>query len=111
MTVTGRPELVDEAIDHLLNLEEEYVSYSARASVLVFGGGGGGESGVGGGAEITLALLFHQLADVVENEAKMAYMRPPGGSAATSDEQRGQSNKGFVVREAPWATSEKVSRV
>lgn len=39
MTVTGRPELVDEAIDHLLNLEEEYVSYSARASVLVFGGG------------------------------------------------------------------------
>lgn len=24
--VTGRPELVDEAIDHLLNLEEEYVS-------------------------------------------------------------------------------------
>lgn len=97
----GRPELVDEAIDHLLNLEEEYVSYSARTSVLVFGGG----------AEITLPLLFHQLADVVENEAKMAYMRPPGGSAATSDEQRGQSNKGFVVREAPWATSEKVSRV
>lgn len=103
MTVTGRPELVDEAIDHLLNLEEEYVSCSARASVLVFGA-------VGGGAEITLALLFHQLADVVENEAKMAYMRPPGGSAATSDEPRGQS-KGFVVREAPWATSEKVSRV
>lgn len=27
MTVTGRPELVDEAIDHLLNLEEEYVSF------------------------------------------------------------------------------------
>uniref|UniRef100_A0A8C5CGW9 Vigilin n=1 Tax=Gadus morhua TaxID=8049 RepID=A0A8C5CGW9_GADMO len=25
VTVTGRPELVDEAIDHLLNLEEEYV--------------------------------------------------------------------------------------
>lgn len=50
------------------------------------------------------------MADVVENEAKMAYMRPPGGSVAASDEQRGQS-KGFVVREAPWATSEKVSRV
>uniref|UniRef100_A0A8C4IHV1 Vigilin n=1 Tax=Dicentrarchus labrax TaxID=13489 RepID=A0A8C4IHV1_DICLA len=29
VTVTGRPELVDEAIDHLLNLEEEYVSFSA----------------------------------------------------------------------------------
>lgn len=26
VTVTGRPEHVDEAIDHLLNLEEEYVS-------------------------------------------------------------------------------------
>lgn len=25
VTVTGRPEHVDEAIDHLLNLEEEYV--------------------------------------------------------------------------------------
>lgn len=25
VTVTGRPEMVDEAIDHLLNLEEEYV--------------------------------------------------------------------------------------
>ena len=29
MTVTGRPELVDEAIDHLLNLEEEYVRCAA----------------------------------------------------------------------------------
>lgn len=48
------------------------------------------------------------MADVVENEAKMAYMRPPGGSVSASDEQRGQS-KGFVVREAPWANSEKVS--
>uniref|UniRef100_A0A3Q0RAW3 Vigilin n=1 Tax=Amphilophus citrinellus TaxID=61819 RepID=A0A3Q0RAW3_AMPCI len=68
VTVTGRPELVDEAIDHLLNLEEEY------------------------------------MADVVENEAKMAYMRPSGSSAAAVDEQRGPS-KGFVVREAPWATA------
>lgn len=49
------------------------------------------------------------MADIVENEAKMAYMRPPGGSAAAMDEQRGPS-KGFVVREAPWTTgSEKVS--
>uniref|UniRef100_A0A3Q3WA91 Vigilin n=1 Tax=Mola mola TaxID=94237 RepID=A0A3Q3WA91_MOLML len=71
VTVTGRPELVDEAIDHLLNLEEEY------------------------------------MADVVENEAKMAYMRPPGASSAT-DEQRGPS-KGFVVREAPWTTPTEVS--
>jgi len=67
VTVTGRPELVDEAIDHLLNLEEEYMS------------------------------------DVVENEAKMAYMRPPGGGGAAADEPRGPS-KGFVVREAPWQT-------
>lgn len=52
------------------------------------------------------SLPFCQMADVVENEAKMAYMRPP---AAAMDEQRGPS-KGFVVREAPWTTaSEKVS--
>jgi len=67
VTVTGRPELVDEAIDHLLNLEEEYMS------------------------------------DVVENESKMAYMRPSGGGGAAADEPRGPS-KGFVVREAPWQT-------
>lgn len=55
-----------------------------------------------------LVLLF-QMADVVENEAKMAYMRPSGGSAAAMDEQRGPS-KGFVVREAPWTTgNEKVT--
>ncbi|KAG7228665.1 hypothetical protein INR49_008441 [Caranx melampygus] len=73
VTVTGRPELVDEAIDHLLNLEEEY------------------------------------MVDVVENEAKMAYMRPSGSSAAAMEEHRGPS-KGFVVREAPWTTgNEKVS--
>lgn len=55
------------------------------------------------------ALLFlSQMADVVENEAKMAYMRPSGGSAAAMDEHRGPS-KGFVVREAPWTTgNEKV---
>uniref|UniRef100_W5ULR3 Vigilin n=1 Tax=Ictalurus punctatus TaxID=7998 RepID=W5ULR3_ICTPU len=68
VTVTGRPEMVDEAIDHLLNLEEEY------------------------------------MADVVENEAKMAYMKPSGTAAANPEEPRGPS-KGFVVREAPWATS------
>ncbi|XP_071373677.1 high density lipoprotein binding protein a isoform X2 [Centroberyx affinis] len=67
VTVTGRPELVDEAIDHLLNLEEEY------------------------------------MADVVESEAKSAYMRPSGSSASAMDEPRGPS-KGFVVREAPWTT-------
>ncbi|XP_034036586.1 high density lipoprotein binding protein a [Thalassophryne amazonica] len=68
VTVIGRPEFVDEAIDHLLNLEEEY------------------------------------MADVVENEAKMAYMRPAGSSAAAMEEQRAPS-KGFVVREAPWTTA------
>uniref|UniRef100_A0A8C3G4R4 Vigilin n=1 Tax=Cyclopterus lumpus TaxID=8103 RepID=A0A8C3G4R4_CYCLU len=73
VTVTGRPELVDEAIDHLLNLEEEY----------------------------EVAVMF--IADAVENETKMAYTRPHGGSAAGMDEQRGPS-KGFVVREAPWTT-------
>lgn len=66
VTVTGRPEMVDEAIDHLLNLEEEY------------------------------------MADVVENESRMAYMKPH--NAAAAEESRGPS-KGFVVREAPWTTA------
>lgn len=56
-----------------------------------------------------MCCCFFQLVDVVENEAKMAYMRSSGNSAAASDEQRGPS-KGFVVREAPWTSgSEKVS--
>lgn len=45
----------------------------------------------------------------MENESKMPYQRPHGGSASAMDEQRGPS-KGFVVREAPWTTgNEKVS--
>lgn len=49
------------------------------------------------------------MADVVENEAKMAYMKPSGSSAASVEEPRGPS-KGFVVREAPWTTgNEKVT--
>lgn len=91
VTVIGRPELVDEAIDHLLNLEEEYVSFCACKNIKFFG----------------LQFnpppcnVFCQMADVVENEAKMAYRRP---AASAVDEHRGPS-KGFVVREAPWATA------
>lgn len=54
---------------------------------------------------------FPQLSDVVENEEKMAYLRPSGGGghASSGDEPRGPPSKGFVVREAPWTTgSEKV---
>lgn len=48
------------------------------------------------------------MSDVVENEAKMAYMKPSGSTASSMEEPRGPS-KGFVVREAPWTTgSEKV---
>lgn len=55
--------------------------------------------------------ISFQMADVVENEAKMAYMRPSGSSAAAMDEHRGPS-KGFVVREAPWTTgNEKVKHL
>uniref|UniRef100_A0A6Q2WRB8 Vigilin n=1 Tax=Esox lucius TaxID=8010 RepID=A0A6Q2WRB8_ESOLU len=71
VSVTGRPELVDEAIDHLLNLEEEY------------------------------------MADVIENESKMTYMKPPGDRSASSMDDGGRDrgpSKGFVVREAPWQT-------
>lgn len=48
-------------------------------------------------------MRYEQMADVVENEAKMAFRRP---AAAAMDEQRGPS-KGFVVREAPWTTANK----
>lgn len=48
-------------------------------------------------------MHFEQMADVAENEAKMAYRRP---AAAAMDEQRLPS-KGFVVREAPWTTANK----
>lgn len=37
VTVIGRPELVDEAIDHLLNLEEEYVSFCEHKNIKVPG--------------------------------------------------------------------------
>lgn len=33
VTVIGRPEHVDEAIDHLLNLEEEYVSFCEHKNI------------------------------------------------------------------------------
>ncbi|XP_009875981.1 PREDICTED: LOW QUALITY PROTEIN: vigilin-like, partial [Apaloderma vittatum] len=62
VTVTGLPENVEEAIDHILNLEEEY------------------------------------LADVVDNEAMQVYMKP------SSHEESKAPSKGFVVRDAPWAT-------
>uniref|UniRef100_A0A8B9K0A4 Vigilin n=1 Tax=Astyanax mexicanus TaxID=7994 RepID=A0A8B9K0A4_ASTMX len=35
VTVTGRPEMVDEAIDHLLNLEEEYRKFSYKSKTEV----------------------------------------------------------------------------
>uniref|UniRef100_A0A8C2YJJ1 Vigilin n=1 Tax=Chinchilla lanigera TaxID=34839 RepID=A0A8C2YJJ1_CHILA len=63
VTVTGLPENVEEAIDHILNLEEEY------------------------------------LADVVDSEALQVYMKPPVHEEAKAP------SKGFVVRDAPWASS------
>lgn len=46
-----------------------------------------------------------QLADVVDNEAMQVYMKP------SSHEESKAPSKGFVVRDAPWATvnNEKVS--
>lgn len=46
-----------------------------------------------------------QLADVVDNEAMQVYMKP------SSHEESKTPSKGFVVRDAPWATvnNEKVS--
>lgn len=84
---------MDEAIDHLLNLEEEYVSFCQHKNITFT---------VGVAIKIPV-MHFEQMADVVENEAKMAYRRP---AAAAMDEQRLPS-KGFVVREAPWTTANK----
>lgn len=50
-------------------------------------------------------LVSLQLADVVDNEAMQVYMKP------SSHEESKAPSKGFVVRDAPWATvnNEKVS--
>ncbi|XP_034020632.1 vigilin isoform X2 [Thalassophryne amazonica] len=79
VTVTGLPETVENAIDHLLNLEEEYMLSVTETETLAaymkppsrYGGSGGSAGGVDDGS---------------------------GGPA-----------KGFVVRDAPWnATGNKV---
>ncbi|KAL6118569.1 uncharacterized protein ACO6RY_03350 [Pungitius sinensis] len=72
VAVTGLPETVDNAVDHLLNLEEEYMLSVTETETLAaymkppsrYGGGGGG--GAGG------------------------------------DDSSGGPAKGFVVRDAPW---------
>lgn len=52
-----------------------------------------------------LTVVLLQLADVVDNEAMQVYMKP------SSHEESKAPSKGFVVRDAPWATvnNEKVS--
>lgn len=52
-------------------------------------------------------VVLLQLADVVDNEAMQVYMKP------SSHEESKAPSKGFVVRDAPWATvnNEKVSAV
>ncbi|KAJ6652377.1 hypothetical protein lerEdw1_011607 [Lerista edwardsae] len=88
VTVTGLPENVDDAIDHLLNLEEEYVS---------------GED-IWAGTQplrpkgLSGSFCALQMMDVVETETMAAYMKPP---SRLEEEPRGPA-KGFVVRDAPW---------
>lgn len=118
VTVTGLPENVEEAIDHILNLEEEYVSAEVAR------GGPRGLSGVPGAASPrcrkwvrTGVLVKHphcgltppppprpQLADVADSEVLQVHVKPP-----VHEEARAPS-KGFVVRDAPWtaSSSEKV---
>ena len=106
VTVTGLPENVEEAIDHILNLEEEYVSPGWAAGL---GWGRVGTSRVRGvpvgiPAASRRPCLRPQLADVVDSEALQLYVKP-----APHEESRAPS-KGFVVRDAPWtaSSSEKV---
>lgn len=124
VTVTGLPENVEEAIDHILNLEEEYVSAG------VMWGSPWGFSGVPGApsprcwkwVRTVGVLVKHphcrltpalppppppQLADVVDSEVLQVYMKPPAHEEARAP------SKGFVVRDAPWtaSSSEKVRRL
>ncbi|KAG8508285.1 Vigilin [Galemys pyrenaicus] len=89
VTVTGLPANVEEAIDHILNLEEEYVR----------GGRGGARAGAGQGwgrACVPADPAPTQLADVVDSEALQVYMKPP------AHEESKAPSRGFVVRDAPW---------
>lgn len=102
VTVTGLPENVEEAIDHILNLEEEYVSPGGTV------GRGWGRAGQGPPRQTDAhppACPRPQLADVVDTEALQLYMKPPAHEEAKAP------SRGFVVRDAPWtaSSSEKVS--
>lgn len=106
VTVTGLPENVEEAIDHILNLEEEYVSPGPGRSCTAGGGPAAGQHGGGALAHPCCPLTppCPQLADVVDSEALQVHMKPP-----VREEPKAPS-KGFVVRDAPWtAGNEKVS--
>lgn len=102
VTVTGLPETVDNAIDHLLNLEEEYVS-SQRCSNHTFVILGGFYCT----RHILILVFLSQMLSVTETETLAAYMKPPsryggGGGAGGMDDSSGALAKGFVVRDAPW---------
>lgn len=103
VTVTGLPENVDKAIDHLLNLEEEYVSvghwYSAnRLSSVIrlwlfsyFL------------CVLCVCVFITQMLSVTETETLAAYMKPPSRYVRGGDDEESRAPaKGFVVRDAPW---------
>lgn len=99
VTVMGLPDTVDNAIDHLLNLEEEYVrAPTDLRTIWVF-------------MVCFQRLLFGpEMLNLTETETLAAYMKPPSryggaGGAGGMDDSGGGPAKGFVVRDAPWNTS------
>ncbi|KAK2490649.1 hypothetical protein MC885_010910 [Smutsia gigantea] len=107
VTVTGLPENVEEAIDHILNLEEEYVSPRPGRLCTLWRWASSRPAQWGCPRASLLPTdppPCPQLADVVDSEALQVYMKPP------AHEESKAPSKGFVVRDAPWtASSEKVS--
>ncbi|MGH0184065.1 UNVERIFIED_CONTAM: hypothetical protein FKN15_013883 [Acipenser sinensis] len=126
VTVTGLPEKVDNAIDHLLNLEEEYMMNVTETETMAaymkppsrheddievdirFPQPGSDDPDrvtvtglpekVDNAIDHLLNLEEEYMMNVTETETMAAYMKPP---SRHEDDHRGPA-KGFVVRDAPW---------
>lgn len=124
VTVTGLPDTVDNAIDHLLNLEEEYVSLQRCGRHTQFSSCVSAIAEERDHAPFFMMMMMcrrahwvvfkrpsvlhlSQMLSVTETETLAAYMKPPsryggGGGAGGVDDSSGGPAKGFVVRDAPW---------
>lgn len=81
VTISGQDEDVEAAKDHILNLEEEYVSLTIRVSC-------------------SLLTKFHFYFISLQLEDEGTEYLPP--RSAQSSESKGVGGSGFVVKGAPW---------